>query len=377
LMPRIGNTIMLLQVFNPHLRAQLSTQIDGVFLYRTASNMSSAIGAIHEGNYIIGDLNECNILVTPKALVTVIDTDSFQAREEHDGRIIFYPCPVGRPEYTPPELQGKRLKGEVRQPEQDAFALSVLIFQLLFGGSHPFRSIWLGKDAPPPVEEKIFLGLFPFGNPSTTRGLVKPPPSISLNVLYPPLADLIMRSFVDGHDNPKKRPLAPEWENVLNAAELSLCTCTNHHIFAGHLAKCPHCGAKPIPVQKPRTHPVRAATYIPKPPARIPTIIHPAPARPATAVPAAAQQRPPTAVPAAAQQRPPTHIPAVQPQVIIPGNPGVPANRYCVNCNSAIPAVGLFCPKCASAIDPQTCKHCGHGQVPLGAKCCPMCGKPT
>ena len=43
--------------------------------------------------------NESNILVTDTALVTLVDTDSFQVREPHNGGV--YRCPVGKPEFTP------------------------------------------------------------------------------------------------------------------------------------------------------------------------------------------------------------------------------------------------------------------------------------
>ena len=346
-MPRIVNARTLLQVFNPRLRAQLLTGCDGIFLHRAARNMAAAIGALHGRNYIIGDLNESNILVTHQALVTVIDIDSFQVKEEHDGQIIFYPCPVGRPEYTPPELQGKRFKGEVRQPEQDAFALAVLIFQLLLGGSHPFRTIWLGNGNPPPIEEKIFLGLFPYAK-ATARGLVAPPPTLSLDILHPPLANLMLRCFVDGHDNPKKRPLPAEWENTLKEAEKNLRNCTNQHVYAGHLIKCPQCGARPVPIRPPVSILTRALT----------TIIRMAPAGVTTIIPV-----------------PPLH--QTQPQFPPPVITILPSNLTCGSCKASVAATDLFCPVCASAIDPKTCIHCGFGQVPQGARCCPKCGKPT
>ena len=334
MMPRIVNTRTLLQVFNPHLRAQSLTGCDGIFLHRVARNMAAAIGALHGHNYIIGDLNESNVLVTNQALVTVIDTDSFQAKEEHDGQIIFYPCPVGRPEYTPPELQGKRFKGEVRQPEQDAFALAVLIFQLLLGGNHPFRAIWLGKDAPPLIEERILLGLFPYAKISA-QGFVAPPPNLMLDVLHPPLADLMLRCFVDGHNNPKKRPLPAEWENAVTEAEKFLCTCPNHHVYAAHLKQCPQCGTKPLQISPPiptmaggPVIPVIMPRLNPRPSLRFVTVLS-------------------------------------------------SGTRTCRNCKTTIPASALFCPTCASAIAPKACTHCGFSQVPQGAKCCPKCGKPA
>ena len=329
-MPRIANARMLLQVFNPRLRAQSSMDCDGFFLHRVARNLAAAIGALHARDYIIGDLNECNILVTSKALVTVIDTDSFQVREEHDGQIIFYPCPVGRPEYTPPELHGTMFKGQVRQPEQDAFALAVLIFQILLGGNHPFRSIWRGKNMPPPIEEKIRLGLFPYDK-MARNPMVGPPASVSLDILYPPLMDLLLRCFVEGHHNPKKRPLPVEWEKVLMDAEKSLRTCANRHVYSGHLKRCPQCN-----------------------------ITNPQPIYPPKAIPVPAQPLPVTVQPATGVTAVPT-----------------PNARTCAKCGTLVPVHLLFCPNCASAIQPKVCGYCGFMNVPDGARCCPKCGKPA
>ena len=40
--------------------------------------------------------------------------------------------------------------------------LAVLIYQLLMEGNHPFRAQWLGSGEPPPLEERIRLGCFPY-----------------------------------------------------------------------------------------------------------------------------------------------------------------------------------------------------------------------
>ena len=241
LMPYITHTKTLLHVLNPRLRAQTQPAFDQKYLHRTALNLAAALHTLHERDYVIGDLNETNVLVAPTALVTVIDADSFQVKEKHGGQITFYPCPVGRPEYTPPELQGRNFLNEVRQPEQDTFALAVLIFQLLMDGSHPFRSAWLGNGTPPPVEEKISQGWFPYT--PEPRGPVRPPPGMSLDRLHPPLAALMQRCFVEGHDNPRRRPSAAEWESTLKAAEKALRACPCGHIYAAHIKRCPCCGA--------------------------------------------------------------------------------------------------------------------------------------
>ena len=240
MMPHIPNATTLLHVLNPRLRTRTLPAFDWRYLHRAARNLAGALRAVHAQDYVIGDLNETNVLVAPSALVTLIDADSFQVKEKHTGQITFYPCPVGRPEYTPPELQGCHFLNEVRRPEQDNFALAVLIFQLLMDGNHPFRSTWLGQGDPPPLEEKIIKGWFPYA--SEPRSLVKPPSGISLDRLYPPLVALMQRCFVDGHKNPLRRPTAAEWERALTDAERALTTCACGTIHSVHLERCPHCG---------------------------------------------------------------------------------------------------------------------------------------
>ncbi len=251
LMSYIQNTVPLLEVFNPRLRSQTLPGFNWTYLHRTARNLAATLGAIHDRGYVVGDLNESNILVMPTALVLLIDTDSFQVQEQRQAQIVFYPCPVGKPEYTPPELQGKAFQGTVRHPEHDCFGLAVLIFQLLMEGSHPFRSRWLGAGDPPSVEEKISKGWFPYTTPPS--GPVAPPPNApSLNTLHPRIVGLIQRCFVDGHQNPRQRPTPKEWEDALGEAEHALIQCPNEHFYADHLRRCPRCGARRLVRQTPK-----------------------------------------------------------------------------------------------------------------------------
>jgi DNA-binding helix-hairpin-helix protein with protein kinase domain len=161
LMPHIQGAVPVLEVFNPRRRKRTLPDFDTRYLYRTARNLAAALVALHSSGYVAGDLNESNTLVTPSALVTLIDTDSFQVPEQRDGRTVVHPCPVGKPEYTPRELQGKTLEREYRKPEHDAFSLAVLIFQLLMEGSHPFRAQWLGGGEPPPSRRASPAALSP------------------------------------------------------------------------------------------------------------------------------------------------------------------------------------------------------------------------
>lgn len=259
LMPYIQGAVPMLCVFNPGRRAKVLPSFNWKYLHRTARNLAASLAALHERDYVVGDLNESNILVMPTALITMIDTDSFQVKEHRQSQIVFYPCPVGKPEYTAPELQGKSFQGELRQSYHDCFALAVLVFQLLMGGSHPFRGRWLGSGEPPPLEEKIRQGWFPYL--AEAGGKVAPPRHVlSLDSLHPDMRDLMVRCFVEGQHNPLRRPSAHEWVEALGRAEHDLVECRNGHFFARHSGECPWCVLERNSVRAPRHSARRSAT---------------------------------------------------------------------------------------------------------------------
>ena len=100
---------------------------------------------------VIGDLNESNILVSERALVTLVDLDSVQVRAGSK----LYRCPVGKAEYTPPELQGRSFRAMTRQPSHDRYGLAVLVFLLLMEGIHPFAGVYRGEGEPPAIEANM------------------------------------------------------------------------------------------------------------------------------------------------------------------------------------------------------------------------------
>lgn len=111
------------------------------------------IEQLHQRNIIIGDLNPRNILVSNYDKVYFIDCDSFQIGP--------YPCPVGTPHFTPREIQGKNYSQFLRTKEHDMFAVTTLIFMILFLGKPPYSC----KGGESPVNN-IKSGNFPykFGN---------------------------------------------------------------------------------------------------------------------------------------------------------------------------------------------------------------------
>ena len=239
-MPRIWGMRPIMDFYNPGIRRQHCPLFNYHYLLRTARNLASAFAALHTSGYCIGDVNESNILVSDTALVTLVDTDSFQVPEPL--RDVVYRCSVGKPEYTPPELQNKTFADHDRESYHDLFGLGVLIFQLLMEGTHPFSGIFQGKIDPPTYQGRILAGHFTYSQKKQVPYLPTPI-SPNWDLLHPSLQDLFVRCFEDGHDHPRLRPNAQSWLSALTAVEESLVTCgTNiQHIYYNHLDKCPWC----------------------------------------------------------------------------------------------------------------------------------------
>src|SRR5262245_23173348 len=219
LLPRVDGALPAFEFYNPRSRLRLCPLFHYGYLLRTARNLAAAVRALHDRDYVVGDLNETNVLVTNQALVTLIDTDSFQVPDR--GRA--YRCPVGKAEYTPPELQRVRFADFDRGPEHDAFALAVLVFQLLMQGIHPFAGRLTGAGDAADLAERIALGQWPYAR-SRPVPYQPSPHAPPFATLPPPVHELMRRCFEEGHARSGRRPTAAEWQEALADAEPLLAT---------------------------------------------------------------------------------------------------------------------------------------------------------
>jgi TM2 domain-containing membrane protein YozV len=204
-------------------------------------------------------------------MVTLVDTDSFQVR---DSKGIIHRCPVGVPEYTPPELQGTKLDTVDRNIYHDGFGLGVIIFQLLMEGFHPFTGA--PRNPTLSIFGEIYLhcikqGIFPY---QSNNQFAPPPNAPNFTSLHPEVQSLFLRCFVNGHLNPSSRPSAREWLDSLDKAEKSLVQCSQNpsHWYSSHVGKCSWCERerqRPLPVQNPLPPPTQVTprpVYTPPPP---------------------------------------------------------------------------------------------------------------
>ena len=107
--------------------------------YRTqlGVKIAEAFRWLHAIHVRIGDVNPSNILVSNDGTVMLIDCDSFQIPGPPGHQP--YPCVVGSPEYTAPEIDD--FQRQFRSQDSDNYALAVLLYQLLGNGSHPYQGI--------------------------------------------------------------------------------------------------------------------------------------------------------------------------------------------------------------------------------------------
>ncbi len=226
-------------LYNPKSRTrEFPPKANWRFLIHTASNVARAFAAVHECGHVIGDVNQSNVRVSPEtAVVSLVDCDSFQISA--NGKV--YPCEVGVPLYTPPELQDTEFREVVRTPNHDNFGLAVLIFHLLFMGRHPFAGKFLGRGEMP-IEKAIAEQRFAFARDSQRTQMLPPPACITLVHLPQEIGDLFISAF--GPDGPGGgRPDAKQWITELTALASRLIVCSNNkaHLFFNALSSCPWC----------------------------------------------------------------------------------------------------------------------------------------
>jgi DNA-binding helix-hairpin-helix protein with protein kinase domain len=238
-MKRIPRAGTYLEFANPLMRRSKHAHFTFRDLLVVGRNVVAAFSALHQKGYVVGDVNEMNLMISDVGLITMVDSDSFQVPNPNGST---FRCRVGRPEFTPPELQGRRYEDFDRSVEHDLFGMTVLLFQLLMEGHHPFSGV-------PPnssggdwsMGRRIVEGNFPFGQ---TKQPLKPPPHApKLGELHPKLQELFDDCFVAGKRDPSRRPGTTRWKQAFGLASAGLTTCRHDpsHFYDNHLRGCPWC----------------------------------------------------------------------------------------------------------------------------------------
>lgn len=223
------------ELYSPKSRKAQYPKANFRHLIRAAANVARAVGKVHETGCVIGDLNHSGVLISQDYTVALIDADSFQFTI--NGRS--YPCLVGVPDFTPPELQGHSLSSVTRTKAQDHFGLAVAIFQILFMSRHPYAGTFSGADLT--MSQAIRQNRFAFSIVRQAQTQTRPPPGSLLLTDFPPqIAQAFEAAF--GLD-PAARPDALTWVSLLKNFETSLNRCTkiSTHYFPSAARECVWC----------------------------------------------------------------------------------------------------------------------------------------
>jgi DNA-binding helix-hairpin-helix protein with protein kinase domain len=240
-MQRVSGFRDIHTLYGPRSRKTEFPEADWSFLARAASNLARAMGEIHQAGCVIGDVNEGGFMVSSKALVKIIDCDSFQVQA--GGRQFL--CEVGIPMFTPPELQGGSTFRVGRTPNHDGFGLAVLIFHLLFLGRHPFAGRFLGK-GDPQIEDHIAGYRFAYGAARGTVQMQPPPHMPTLDLVPTSVGGLFERAFSREGARDGSRPTPLEWVRALDELQRSLARCpaNSAHNYPDTGRGCPWCQAE-------------------------------------------------------------------------------------------------------------------------------------
>ena len=231
-MPMVNKKNSLFDYYIPSRRKKSAQHVNYASLCKVAQSLAKSLDELHGRGYVVGDINESNAYIVEDDHVTLIDSDSFQVRDYQTTPITIYRCIVGKPEYTPPELQGMSFKNINRAPFHDRFALAVAIYQLLMEGSHPFRGIYKGAGEPPKVEAYISRGYF-LHSKIRNVPLAPAPTTVPWDSLHSNIKELFITCFDKGHADPQSRPEPKEWASALAQAmkDLSQCKVNPNHWY--------------------------------------------------------------------------------------------------------------------------------------------------
>lgn len=238
LMGKISNMTPVQSLYSPAHRKNEYPERAWDFLLFAARNTAAAFSVLHTHGHVLGDVNQGNAYIGNKATVVLIDTDSYQIR---DNRTLHL-CEVGVSHYTPPELQGTSFKGITRTANHDNFGLALLIFHLLFGGRHPYAGVPQKDGVGESLEDNIKKLRFAYSKTADQRFISAPPNSLTLSLLPERLGAMFEAAFTE-EGRSGQRPTAQQWVDQLDLLRnsLSICPKTKMHVYSAHLKACPWC----------------------------------------------------------------------------------------------------------------------------------------
>jgi DNA-binding helix-hairpin-helix protein with protein kinase domain len=239
LMDRVAGREAIHDVYSPMHRRQDHPRRAWDFLVYTARNTAAAFQVLHAHGHMLGDADHGNVLVGANTQVRLIDCDSFQV--DADGTL--HLCEVGVAHFTPPELQGNTTFSQLpRTANHDNFGLALLLFQLLFGGRHPFAGVPLHDHVGAEIVDHIKAFRYAYARDFQARGLSPPPGSIPVAILPDAMETMFHIAFTEAGAR-GGRPTAAQWVSSLDGLlqQVTSCAASSMHRYPRHLNRCPWC----------------------------------------------------------------------------------------------------------------------------------------
>jgi serine/threonine protein kinase/rRNA-processing protein FCF1 len=150
IMPKAEGREFSKELFNPRRFRKAFLNWKKADLIDVCIKVLEQISFLHNNGIILGDINPKNLLVTDEKNVYIIDADSWQ--------IEGYPCPVGTPMFTAPEIQGLHYPDFLRTLSNENFAVATLLFQIMITGQFPYARMGFDGD----IAKSIKSGEFAF-----------------------------------------------------------------------------------------------------------------------------------------------------------------------------------------------------------------------
>jgi DNA-binding helix-hairpin-helix protein with protein kinase domain len=203
-------------------------------LVMIALGLAELVDYVNARGWIVGDLSPTNVMVHDDGRVGLVDCDDMVSvgdPQDYDLR------PLTTDRYGALELH--RSVPERFSSQTDAWALGMMIVQLLQDGVHPFAGPGTDHDRPVGLLRNIEDGRTRFA----VDGLSSAPssPWLPIETLPPTILDLARRCLVEGRLMPESRPAPGEWARELRAIGYRRCSEHPDHVFSDHLVTCPWC----------------------------------------------------------------------------------------------------------------------------------------
>ncbi len=250
---RLPPTVDIFDVVQSISGTSAVTDWDQKTRYEIARTIMTGVQRLHSRGHCLGALRRKTIVLTDNDAVWFTNCAQYAINANLDAVIKRLPF------YTAPELQTEQ--SQVALPTHDLFSVVTLVFQLLMDGQHPFVGSRITGQSDTPNAQALTCirdGVFPY----VSNGLyVAPPHAPEFGRLPRALQRLFVRTYIDGHHDPKLRPSATEWTEALDKALQSLVRCTQNpdHWYPKTLTHCPMCTQakkQPAPTAVPRQIPM-------------------------------------------------------------------------------------------------------------------------